>query len=254
MLRFQAKRFVYVCKHLALFQEVARDDAQTRPGETISQKVQESVGGLLDKLEKDCADLGFTFAIKEIERTRHDLATCTYGDLSARAGELLRRAEDEMDGPLFMVIPTNKARYYSGPTLLWGQVTDRFPELVEDIFEAGKCFAAGRNTATVFHLMRVLEFAVQRFATKLRLPKDLHQKTWGVILQEIDAKLKNARPKTATGKTNHTRLSLIAGHLHHVKNAWRNPTMHPKQTYSEEEAESVFTAVRDLMINLTGIL
>src|ERR1700719_2252502 len=101
MLHFHAKRFLYVCEHLALFEEVARDDAQSRPGEKISQHVQEAISGLLDKLEKDCVGLGFTFVIKEIERTRNNLATYTHADLSVRAGELLSRAKDEMDGPLF---------------------------------------------------------------------------------------------------------------------------------------------------------
>jgi hypothetical protein len=36
-----------------------------------------------------------------------------------------------------------------------------------DIVEAGNCYAAGRGTAVVFHLMRITETAVQEFGRKL---------------------------------------------------------------------------------------
>ena len=34
----------------------------------------------------------------------------------------------------------------------------------------------------------------------------------------------------------------ISSNLYHVKLAWRNEVMHPKQTYTEEEALEVFAA------------
>jgi hypothetical protein len=254
MLYFNAKRFVHLCECLALFQQAADDDAKANPGSRITDRVQKTIGDILDKLEKDCTHLAFDFALKEIERARADLPNCTHDQLSAHAGELLRRVKDHMDGPLFMVIPPHRESYYRGPTALWDKVTDRFPEVIEDIAEAGKCFAAGRNTATVFHLMRVLEFGVQRFASHLALPDDLHQQPWGVILKAIDDKLKNAKPRAPEDKEETEQLSQIASHLHHVKNAWRNPTMHPKQTYTEEEAESIIAPVRDLMTRLARLL
>jgi hypothetical protein len=43
-------------------------------------------------------------------------------------------------------------------------------------------------------------------------------------------------------------------HLYHVKQAWRNGTMHPKKTYTQEEAEAVFAAVRVFMRHLAKLL
>ena len=37
----------------------------------------------------------------------------------------------------------------------------------EDIAEAGKCLGVGRPTASVFHLMRVMEIGVPRFGDVL---------------------------------------------------------------------------------------
>jgi HEPN domain-containing protein len=42
--------------------------------------------------------------------------------------------------------------------------------------------------------------------------------------------------------------------LDNVREAWRNPTMHPKETYTEEEAENAFRFVKQYMEYLTAIL
>ena len=58
--------------------------------------------------------------------------------------------------------------YYRPAEPLFGAAVEaKFPEMSEDISEAGKCLALNRATASVFHLMRIMEIAVQRFGDKI---------------------------------------------------------------------------------------
>ena len=68
-------------------------------------------------------------------------------------------------------------------------IADKFPNHVGDMLEAGNCFMLGRNTACVFHLMRVMEAAVQGFGTKLGVPLvyDLERQT---ILDRLNPPIK----------------------------------------------------------------
>jgi len=61
------------------------------------------------------------------------------------------------DVGLLVALPSANARYFAGEPLFGEAVENAFPDVSYDIAEAGKCRAFGRWTATVMHLMRVLE-------------------------------------------------------------------------------------------------
>src|SRR5207245_7948003 len=81
--------------------------------------------------------------------------------------ELSERIRDDLQARLFLWIPPERSRFYSQKKLFGKLVADKFPQASEDIEEAGKCLALGRGTATVFHLMRVMEGAVEEMARLL---------------------------------------------------------------------------------------
>jgi hypothetical protein len=80
--------------------------------------------------------------------------------------------------------------YYKPDEPLFGSdVLTKFGSATnDDIEEAGKCLALGRGTATVFHLMRVLESAAQSIASKIDATiHDAQGKglPWGVIADNM---------------------------------------------------------------------
>lgn len=99
----------------------------------------------------------------------------------------------------------------------------------------------------VFHLMRAMEAAVKALA--LRVGAAHVEKEWGKLLSDISTAIE-AMPKGAE----RDRWSESHSHLYHVKQAWRNDTMHPKKTYTEEEARTVYQAVRSFMTHLASLL
>jgi hypothetical protein len=176
-------------------------------------------------------------------------------EVENRLGELRRSIERQLQGKLFMSVPSDKATYWKASNPFGKAVTDRFPKATEDVAEAGNCLAAGRSTATVFHLMRVLEIGVQRLAARLAVTVNLNQ-TWGQVLTPIDAAIKALPGGTgATAPQNRRKeaFSEAAAYLRHVKDAWRNTTMHPKQTYTEQEAEDIYRNVRSFMQSLVRL-
>jgi HEPN domain-containing protein len=153
----------------------------------------------------------------------------------------------EMGTKMFFVLPHTKVQFYVQNAPLFGpEVSECFPGAIsEDIAEAGKCFALGRYTSTVFHLMRAMEGGVTGIAKKLDATTvDQHggQLTWGQIIGNMNAKL-NVFPK---GEEKN-KLSEIVALLTRVKDAWRNDTMHPKQTYTEDEAKEILESAKAFM-------
>ena len=74
--------------------------------------------------------------------------------------ELDKLLRNELDYVRFFHVPDLKLDYYNAPALFGTEVKDHFPSATFDIKEAGNCYALSRNTACVFHLMRVLEIGL----------------------------------------------------------------------------------------------
>ena len=154
----------------------------------------------------------------------------------------------QMNSKLVLVYGSRFANFIKSDDPPYGrEVDDAFPKASGEISEAAKCLAFQRPTACVFHLMRAMELAVQKLAECLRI--DNIEKEWGKLLSEI-AKVIEQMPK-GQGRD---AWSGVLTHLYHVKQAWRNDTMHPKTTYTEAEAETVFAAVKSFMVELVPMV
>jgi hypothetical protein len=162
--------------------------------------------------------------------------------------ELHDRIRDELEDRLFMYIPSDRAEFYDKSDLFGKDVITKFPTIQFDMVEAGNCYAAGRGTAVVFHLMRIMEKGVQAIGNKLGVPL-VDEKNWQVILNETDKAFK-ALPKARQS----AELAQTLANLYAVKLAWRNSVMHPKDTYTLEEAGKLIRTVRIFMEQLAKII
>lgn len=223
----------------------------------IAQQVWEKTysdwKSILNGLEGHCHQLSLTSVIGQIERIRQEIEQnkqlrCFEKWVEFRNSfrSLSQRIEDELEYRLFIFITPGQAKLYEEEHPFGTEISNKFLDLVEDITEASKCLGFNRFTAAVFHLMRALEVVVQKFANRLNAAINLEQ-PWGDILKPIDdeiAKLPGGRNATTAEKEWKAKCSEIAAFLRHVKDGWRNTTMHPKRTYTEEEAKSIFEAVK----------
>lgn len=162
---------------------------------------------------------------------------------------LSRTLSAQLQSRLVVVFDSKNSQYMVSDEPPFGrEVADAFVKSSEEILEAAKCLALRRNTACVFHLMRAMEIAVARLAESIPTGKPT-DKEWGKILSDIGAAIE-AMPKGADRKHWSESHSL----LYHVKESWRNETMHPKKTYTDEQAQAVFDAVKSFMVHLAPLV
>jgi hypothetical protein len=220
-----------------------------------------------------CRTIGLMMACRHIERLRARVMSTFVSQQEIVNGidELDQRIRDEMGVRLFFYVPPEREKFYlrkqedsdkqqslTNPEwpsildqrkLLFGEgVEAAFPSAIPDFEEAGKCLALGRGTACVFHLMRVMERGLKALAGGLNIP---YAPSWESYLKQIEARIteKHATKKKSWKREEHFYRD-AGGDLQIVKIAWRNPTMHVVRTYTLEEAEDIFRAVRAFMKRL----
>jgi hypothetical protein len=143
----------------------------------------------------------------------------------------------------------------------WAAAIEAFPAVKDDISHGVDLYALGHNMACVFHLMRVAEVGVQRLGKKLGVSltkvtaTKLTDLTWHQILDALNPKLKALPQTTPAKKAKYEKYSAIQSYLYGVKDAWRNPTMHPRKAgYSDLETLDIINHTRSFMNELASVV
>lgn len=197
-------------------------------------------------IARDCIEL---MVRHEFTPSHYILSQADAERLCWSLGALVRCLTSQLQSRAVIVFDSRNSKFITSDDPPFGKcVDDAFPKASEEVSEGAKCLALQRNTACVFHLMRAMELSVARLAEAIPTGKPT-DKEWGKILSDIGAAIE-AMPRGA--KRN--QWSESHSHLYHVKQAWRNDTMHPKKTYTDEQAQAVFDAVRSFMVHLAPLV
>jgi hypothetical protein len=221
----------------------------------ISDSMKSASLVYLGELHIFCERLGLVVTLQKLRRFINKLenSSITVKEFGTDAIEISERLSDELDAKVCLMIDSYHASYYSNYADNWAAVIGRFPSPVRDIEEASKCFALNRYTATVFHLMRIMEVGLRVLAKSLD-DSSLNPKTnptWERILRKCRAELsKPLQERSPEWKADEPFFSGASARLMAIKDAWRNPTMHVEQTYTEETALDVFNHVQAFMRHL----
>ena len=179
----------------------------------------------------------------------------TFGELRKTVQSAWICWEEELRSHVFFGELTY-ARFYRDPIGPWWQVA-KFFECRDDIEEARKCIALGRFTASVFHMMRVVEAGVLALQIFLEGRPDPKAHIGSVIskLEDMTQKTKfDHLPPVMQAKLPF--LIEVLPHLYAVKRAWRDKVVHadskpfPKGTFTEEKAVEIHEASLALMKTL----
>jgi hypothetical protein len=148
----------------------------------------------------------------------------------------------------FMFMPGRDAGWFEHPELFGSQVANAFPSSVDDIREAGSCYATGRYTASVYHAICALEPALKALAMNVRAKWNLRS-TWGQSVGAIEAAIAKI-PGREGGRKQF--LSEAAAHFRFFKDAWRNDAMHARLKIAKEsDAKEILDHVRSFMVLLS---
>jgi hypothetical protein len=255
MEKFSAVIFFTIGRYLAGVKgntaDLINKDGNSRATELgVDADHQSNANVILTQIKNNCESIGLTVstkAVSQLLKMRGKEGT-TLGNLMDAITHLEQTITWEMEDKLFMYVPPDRASRYNEKELFGKEVNAKFPTIQFDLTEAGNCYALGRGTAAVFHLMRTMEVGVQEFGKKLGVTLT-DEKNWQNILDEIDKAIR-ALPKTPE----RTKMSQASANLYAVKLAWRNEVMHPKDTYTLEEADNLIRQVKIFMEQLASII
>jgi hypothetical protein len=246
MLKFDAEDFFYMVGFMDIVRASIKLNADD---ESITGKDREEFKGDFLKLGKALKALTLNFSETAARRFVEDLNKhdYTYGEMSRFLVELQHRIGDELSERVFMRLDIEKVKYFESSRDAFGKDTlSKFPSLSMEVEEAGKCYAADRNTASAFHLMRIMEFGLKIIAKELAVNTDTNR-SWDAILKKVKDAIAEKHPRDEWTDF----YNGVAARLYGVKDAWRNPTMHIEKNYGEEEALDIFNNVSSFMRHLS---
>lgn len=209
-------------------------------------KYVEDFAALCDQLGADAS----AASARSLIRSFNDTLTTREVDLLIQQSYAVF-ANQMMQWHLIALDKTEAELFANGLETEFGSgAAEKFPSLIEDMAEACKCLSVGRGTASVFHLMRVLEGVVKAVWLSLdAAPTNSNLRGWGDYRKEIDLYLdgKNNSPRLPDWKQREPFYRDAHADLNTVYRAWRNPTMHLEKTYSPERAKDILAATKTLI-------
>jgi hypothetical protein len=256
MLEFHATIFAHLIRSVAELGERQRTYLEVYAGQDppLDEAIKGDLSYRLRRLREICVSLELDSGADKAQSILFGLLReFKASEMTSALSDLQERIEDQLKSRRFLFVPISRAEYYEDRSLLGQGVNDKFSECIYDADEAGKCFALGRWTAAVFHLMRVTEQGIRHWAKKLKTNINTNR-PWGNILQDIEPAIRALPTKTSKQQDFKYSCEQLKASLHAVKDAWRNPTMHPKATYTEEEAKEIFDNVKSFMRRLADVV
>jgi len=176
------------------------------------------------------------------------------GEIQSLLTELVKRIAVELEAHTYLCVSRDDAGFYNKPLDGWGDTITAFPSTRYDIEEASKSLALQRNTAVVFHLMRVMGAGVKAMGKSLSEPTldASHNLTWDNVLRrctkESEKEFKDMSPAWQSDKQF---FAAATAKLYAVKDAWRNPNAHEiGDKYTSEETLDIYRTIRSFMRQL----
>ncbi|SED60060.1 hypothetical protein SAMN05444161_3560 [Rhizobiales bacterium GAS191] len=259
VLRIFADKFVFMMNALAALQR----EMDKHSSETIVKLLDPTgqIGPGLRRLVEIFTELEMPVSKRDAEallQMHERQEERPIADVLAVISTLWGSVAAEFEGRLVIATGLSSAKLYEPKEPLFGSdVSSGFSSATYEIDEAGKCLALGRSTASVFHLMRILEIGIKASSACLSIPDPIKdaERNWGVMLRkfkdEMDRRNNVAQPRWNT-HTDKDFFAEIYASLDAVRNVWRNAAMHVETKYTVEEADHILGAVRGFMKKLAS--
>jgi hypothetical protein len=239
MLEFDAFHFVRYIEYLNKLHR----DISSRENELLDEKERQNLIHLMYEYRQFFANYGMDISgcANRIE-SKLLRPGQVITKLSSLLLELRNRISDELKNRLFMFIPIKQAEYHEQPALFGIEVAEKFPKANKELTEAGNCYAAGNNTACVFHLMRAVELGVRPLVKNLKvnLSRPVELCEWGQLVGGLEDAIKQLPKRTSVAASARSEFySHAVAQFRNFKDAWRNHVAHTRTSYDEYQAMSV---------------
>lgn len=220
------------------------DNPQRRSVE--KEYVEQHIVGYLKHARRQCEAIELAAALARIDK--FELACkidLSWQEFYHQAKTLREAIESELCFRRFAFVPTDRSIRLDRVERDWSKALAHFPNAHEDVVAAVECYALDCNTASVFHSMRVAEYGLRALASApgiKRVGKQKHRleyAEWGLILNEMNGKLKAVQQSQGRGPKKAAKLKFFAdahSHADHLNEIWRKDVAHARGPYNAPEA------------------
>jgi hypothetical protein len=132
---------------------------------------------------------------------------------------------------------------------------------VDDLREAGRCFALGRYSGVVLHCMGVVQAGLEELARHLHIKINIQVDDWNNIIAGVEGGIVRKKKKILGGNPSRPQqikwakvepfYNDIISEVRAIKNAWRNPGFHfRRRDFDEGKSKEVLDRVKEFMRTL----
>lgn len=221
--------------------------------ELVGKKEREMIIGQLSGFAADAVTMELPVTRKAVVRWLERIADpepIKFVELRMMLVDVENRFKDEVGATKLYAICGRDIDLLSPASVLLGEaVMTAYPSIQYDCEEAAKCLCMDRPTASVFHVMRMLEIGLKALHRYLALSEveGAANRNWHFMLTSIKGAIAEKYLGISTEKHG---LERILQSLEAVKNPWRNATMHVDQVYTETEAHYIYQFAKAFFENM----
>jgi len=244
--------------------EVAHDRWMETWGNVFAQASRPA--GLLTVADLMNDFAAFDAADGEVAALRRQATLLTWEQFGHRLDTLKRLLHEHLCKELVFRIDREKAKRAIGDgkhgTQFGPEVAAIASDDVKDeIGEALWAWAFDRNTACVFHLMRVVEAGLIALTKIARTPVRGPRPMWSDYLKAIDRLLHPPQPMRGCtapkmrklGNAEREFLTDVHLHIRNIADLWRNPLVHEiAKSYTADEATRILDDIERLMVRIAS--
>jgi hypothetical protein len=282
MKTFFAEELINIFAQLEALEEIGRTDPDNDAWLPLSV---EFISAIFRKAHNWCNDYGLRMSAQYAAKIHNLLCTSPEerinqleyfkryhvedkitGYRMAVLGEQVKHLQtlirDELELEMVLHVPFSDMKRYRQRNPFGNMVTkkwEKMPGVQTDIQEANKCFVLRRYTATVFHVMRVIEWLVQQIAHNYGVKPKVNEReipieeaAWDKLLTEITNKL--GKHCKANESSKDTRMREICVSLDSIRGIWRNPVAHPHHQYTKGEARAIFSLSKEVTKQVAALI
>ncbi len=257
MVNCHISSLVALCSQLML-EQLARDDGFTHFAEDddVEDRDKETIAGWLTVTELATNDFEWKAVHDRIKIIRRKLAQSISNRTLAMELRVLRETiRSGLERQLVYRYPQDKSEMLMDWTSDWANLLRSFPSAKGDIIAGVDLWALGHSTASAFHFMRILEYALSALARHQRTVLDVQN--WQNVIHQMESSIKQAGKNLPRGQEKTDRLQFLseaAKEFMYFQDGWRNHVAHNRATYDEHQARSILEQVKGFMIVLSSRL
>jgi len=206
----------------------------------VADQDMDRIWSMADLCRTVCKEFEWDQVMLRIERLEARLNSgLTYTDLYAEVRVIKEMVEDNLKGQFIYRYSNERSAKIRSWQIDWATVLKAFPSAEKDIKSAIDLWALSHPTASVFHVMRIIEIGIGCLAKDVGRTFDVQN--WQNIINEIDSEIKKLGKTLQKGKSKNERLQFLSeatSELTFLKDGWRNYVSHNKVKYFDEDAYS----------------